>query len=82
MAVNKIFVKKHFVFEMNKDEATAFDKVLEEAVELILKLTGCHDYHKRVQECFEEQMNLEACEREIADLKECVAKYMDSQKLK
>ncbi|KAI9582851.1 cytochrome c oxidase assembly factor 4 homolog, mitochondrial [Glossina fuscipes] len=56
--------------------------VEQDPIDLMLKKTGCIDYHYRVQECIAEFGDWRHCQNKVQDFKKCMQKYVDAQNQK
>lgn len=54
----------------------------QDPIDLMLKKTGCIDYHYRVQECIAEFGDWRHCQNKVQDFKACMQKYVDAQNQK
>ncbi|XP_055598368.1 cytochrome c oxidase assembly factor 4 homolog, mitochondrial [Uranotaenia lowii] len=55
---------------------------VEDAVELMLKQTGCINLHYKVQECIAETGDWRKCQEVVKEFKTCMQAYTDQQRKK
>ena len=58
------------------------EEISEDPVDLMLKKTGCIDFHHKVQECIAETGDWRQCQDKVKEFKECMRNYIDLQSKK